>query len=75
MTMFYQRLREARKAAGYSQEAFANKMGISRTNYIPCKTGKAYPAIMTVPKIARALGIPRGIVFEWIVADLEAKSN
>lgn len=71
MKRFHERLKEARKAAGFSsQEDFAEAIGIKRTNYQPFEKGKKLPdPEITIPKIAEGLGLSVDIVMAWYRLD------
>jgi transcriptional regulator with XRE-family HTH domain len=50
-------LRRARKAAGFTQESLAEKIGVDRTTPIRWERGEAEPSPHLRPKLAKALGI------------------
>ena len=56
-------LRETRKEAGLSQEAFADKIGINRTYYGNLERGENSISIDKLQKISRALNIPLSELF------------
>lgn len=56
-------LREARKDAGLSQEAFADKIGINRTYYGNLERGENSISIDKLQKISRVLNIPLSELF------------
>lgn len=54
---FGQAVREARKAQGFSQEAFADRCGIDRS-YMGCvERGERNLALVNIDKIVQALGL------------------
>ena len=55
--MFGQRLKELRKAAGYSQTRLAEYLGISQQAVGKWETGRATPDPGTIATIARLLGV------------------
>ena len=55
--MFGQRLKELRKAAGYSQTRLAEFLGISQQAVGKWETGRATPDPSTIATIARLLGV------------------
>ncbi|MBQ8610351.1 MAG: helix-turn-helix domain-containing protein [Oscillospiraceae bacterium] len=55
--MFGQRLKELRKAAGYSQTRLAEYLGISQQAVGKWETGRATPDPNTIATIARLLGV------------------
>ncbi len=60
---FGQALREARKAAGFSQEGLGLEAGVERNFVSLIETGKNQPTITTIFKLAQALGcIPSDLV-------------
>jgi transcriptional regulator with XRE-family HTH domain len=54
---FGQRIRELRKAQGFSQEAFADKCGFMRTYMSRIETGTANPSLEAAKVLADGLGI------------------
>lgn len=71
MKKFHERLREARKTAGFSsQEKFAEAIGMKRTQYLLYETGEVTPDPMeTIPKIAKALGEKPERLKAWLMID------
>ena len=56
-TGFGQRIRELRKAKGFSQEAFADKCGFMRTYMSRIETGTANPSLEAAKVLADGLGV------------------
>ena len=54
---FGQRIRELRKAKGFSQEAFADKCGFMRTYMSRIETGTANPSLDAAKVLADGLGM------------------
>lgn len=54
-TGFGQRIRELRKAKGFSQEAFADKCGFMRTYMSRIETGTANPSLEAAKVLADGL--------------------
>lgn len=54
---FGQRIRELRKAKGFSQEAFADKCGLMRTYMSRIETGTANPSLDVAKVLAEGLGM------------------
>lgn len=54
---FGQRIRELRKAQGFSQEAFADKCGFMRTYMSRIETGTANPSLEAAKVLADGLGM------------------
>ena len=50
-------IRAARKKRGYSQEAFADIAGFSRSYYTEIETGKRNISILNLTKILKALNV------------------
>ena len=63
---FGDRVRELRKAAGLSQEAFADKCGLDRTYIGGIERGERNVALRNINAIARTLGIPLTKLFEGL---------
>ncbi len=63
------RIRQARKL---TQEGLAERAGIHRTQVTLIETGRRQPGIMTVARLAGALEVPIGSLFEGIRWDPEA---
>ena len=54
---FGNRVRELRKARGFSQEAFADRCRLDRTYISGIERGKRNVALCNIEAIARALGV------------------
>lgn len=54
---FGRRVRELRKARGYSQESFAHACGLDRTYIGGIERGERNVALRNIERIARTLGI------------------
>ena len=59
------RIRELRKAKGYSQESFARKSGIDRTYIASVEAGKRNISIDNIKKIADALNVTLHDLFDF----------
>jgi transcriptional regulator with XRE-family HTH domain len=59
-------LREARKEAELSQEAFADKLGINRTYYGNLERGENAISIEKLQEISRVLNIPLSELFKQV---------
>lgn len=55
---FAERLKDARKAAGISQEALAEKLGVSRQAVTKWETGRGVPDIENIIAVSDLFGIP-----------------
>lgn len=64
MSPFNERLRAYRKAAGLKQEDLAVQLGVSAAAVSLWETDKAQPSIDRLPKLAAALGITVGALFD-----------
>jgi len=53
-------IRQLRKGAGYSQEAFADHVGVHRTYMGTVERGETNMTIENVDRIARGLGLTAG---------------
>lgn len=60
---FGKRVAQLRKDAGYSQEQFAFKCDIDRTYVGTIERGEKSPTLITIQKIADALGISKSELF------------
>lgn len=58
------KLRELRKALGYSQEAFAKSVGISRTHYCQIESGEKDPSLKVSLRIKKRTGYTGDDIFE-----------
>ena len=56
-TLFADRLRDARKAAGMSQTTLGEAAGVSAQNISACEKGKNLPTLFTAVALAKALGV------------------
>ncbi|MNP24719.1 HTH-type transcriptional regulator SinR [compost metagenome] len=63
---FGQRIRELRKAQGYSQEAFADKCGFMRTYMSRIETGTANPSLDAAKVLADGLGMSLSALLEGL---------
>ncbi|RJO66016.1 MAG: XRE family transcriptional regulator [Myxococcales bacterium] len=54
---FGRRVRSLRESKGWSQEDFADRIGIHRTYIGGIERGERNPTLTTIHKIARALGV------------------
>ena len=54
---FGERIKQLRRLSGYSQEAFADRVGIHRTYMGRIERGESNPPIFTVYKIIKVLKI------------------
>lgn len=60
---FGKRLRELRKAQGYSQEGFALTVELDRTYIGGIERGERNPGLKTILRIAESLGVPVAELF------------
>ena len=60
------RIRDLRKAAGFSQEAFADRCGYARTYMSRIETGGANPSLDGIAVLASALEISIAELFEGL---------
>lgn len=58
-----QKIREVRKAAGYSQEGFAVEVELDRTYYGGIERGERNVAVKNLARIAEALEVEVGSLF------------
>jgi transcriptional regulator with XRE-family HTH domain len=59
-------IRMARKRKGYSQEAFAELAGFSRSYYTEIETGKRNISVLNLIKIMEALNIAPDIIIDFL---------
>lgn len=64
-------IRSIRESKGYTQEAFANEVGLDRSYYGGVERGERNIAALNIISIARALGVECGELFPPI-KDLRA---
>lgn len=63
--LFGERVRELRQNKGWSQEEFAAKANLDRS-YVGCiERGERNVSIENICKIADALGVSPGSLFDW----------
>lgn len=65
-------LRQARSAAGLTQEQVANLAGISRPRYRDIETGTSAPRVTTLMNISRAIGLEMILVPQPIIPAVRA---
>lgn len=58
------RIRHLRMQTGLSQEKLADKAGMDRTYYAGIERGERNPSVKNLAKIAVALGVPIGTLFD-----------
>lgn len=58
------KLRELRKANGYTQQAFSNAVGTSRTHYTQVELGDKQPSLKLAFRIKRVLGYYGDDIFD-----------
>ncbi len=63
---FGRRVRERRKAAGYSQEAFADRCGLDRTYVGSIERGERNVALRNIAVIAEHLGLSLSDLMEGL---------
>lgn len=61
---FGSRVRELRKAAGYSQEAFADRCGFARSYMSRVERGAGNPSLDAIETIATALRVEVEVLFQ-----------
>lgn len=61
---FGKRVAYVRKAAGFSQESFAEKCGFARSYMSRVERGAGNPTLKTVETICTALRVPAARLFE-----------
>ena len=72
--IIHNRIRELRfKAGEMTQQALAERVGITRQTVIALEKGKYYPSLELAFRIARTFAIPLGEIFE--VADTAPKKS
>ena len=64
---FGARVRELRKAAGFSQEDFALEIGLDRTYMGGVERGERNLALLNIRKIAHGLQVPVSQLFAFVV--------
>lgn len=64
---FGNRIRELRTARDWSQEEFADRCHIHRSHMGELERGEVDPALTTLAKIAKGLGMKAGVILEGII--------
>lgn len=67
-----QRIADARKEGGWTQDEIAAKSGIDSSNIRKYENGRAMPNIHSLVRIAEALGVEPGQFLKGITSDLFA---
>lgn len=62
-TLFGRRVRELRKARGFSQEELAHRAGLHYTYIGGIERGERNPALVNIGRIARACGVSLAELF------------
>lgn len=73
-SLFAKRLRVARETSGLTQQAAAERIGISLRTYAAYEGGKKFPELKRLPNVAGALGVSVGFLFENLENKGEKKS-
>jgi transcriptional regulator with XRE-family HTH domain len=63
---FGRAVRSLRTEAGYSQESFADAVGVHRTQMGTVERGKGNPTLQTIGKIAKGLRLSMSKLFEAV---------
>lgn len=63
LTKIGQKIRELRKSKGFSQESFADEVGLDRTYMGGIERGKRNIAALNIVRIAKALKVEVGDLF------------
>ena len=66
MQAFGKRLAEVRKSRGLTQEGLAEKLDISAVSITYLETGRRWPRLITLQKIAKCLGVPVAELFKGL---------
>ena len=61
---FAVRLKQLREAKGFTQDALAKKVGVSRAYLARLEMGRHDPPLSRLQKLAKALGVPLGRLVE-----------
>ena len=64
-----------RKAAGYTQQSFADELGVLRQSVGMYETGAAWPSASLLPAMAALLGCTIDDLYEPIIPQAEAGSH
>lgn len=73
--LFGSRVRQLRKARGWSQEEFAHKVGIDRSYMGGVERGERNISLENISLIAQALELPPAALFQgWDAAATEGRS-
>ncbi len=59
---FYENLKKARKAAGLSQIAVADQLGVAKSTYSLYESGKREPDVPKIKKLAQILGVSSDVL-------------
>lgn len=68
LDIFAANLRRLRQERGLSQESLAHDAGLNTTHVAKIERTEREPGVRTVAKLAEALGVPAGELFEGIGA-------
>lgn len=63
-TIFGKRVRELRKAKGFSQESFADAVGVHRTYIGSIERGEQNVSLDNIERIAKALSVRLEVLFK-----------
>jgi len=59
------RIKELRKKAGYTQEQFSELINIEASSLSGIESGRHYPSMLTLERIANVLGVKIKALFEF----------
>lgn len=71
--VFGENVRKLREAAGLSQDAFADLVGVHRTYMSGIERGKRAPSIVVAHRLAQALNVNPGALFDAPSSDVAAR--
>ena len=66
LATFGRNIRQLREQAGLSQEKFAAKAGLDRSFLSGVESGTRNPGVLTVAKLAKALGVTAAALMEGV---------
>ena len=75
LTTLGERIRDARRAAGLSQEKLAERVGVTRQAVTKWENGQSAPSTENLLRLAEVLGVPANTLLDTVVPELQMQAD